>query len=235
MNCKIADLVVEVPATGDLVSRCCEYLYEGNEKTELTISEEEFNLSRWTELTLCDSIYMESGFQFSRKVLVHGGVMLHASAVEKDGKAFLFSGPCGVGKSTHTRIWKQINNDEAIVINDDKPILRKIDGVWFAYGTPWCGKDGINENKKIPLAGICFLEQGKTNSIRRLRSKEALIKMLTQTNRKFRDLERLDIKLRLVDQLIRDIPIYELTNNATPESAILSYETMRRGAEEAGL
>lgn len=235
MNCKIADLVVEVPAAGDLVSRCCEYLYEGNEKVELTITEEEFNFSRWTELSECDSIYMESGFQFSRKVLVHGGIMLHASAVEKDGKAFLFSGPCGVGKSTHTRIWKQINGDKATVINDDKPILRKIDGSWFAYGTPWCGKDGINENKRVALAGICFLEQGETNSIRRLSSKEALIKMLTQTNRKFKSAGRLDLKLDLVERLINDIPIYELTNNATPESAVLSYETMRKGAEEAGL
>ena len=40
-----------------------------------------------------------------------------------------------------------------------------IDGKAYAYGTPWCGKDGINQNKKVPLQGICFLIQSKENNI----------------------------------------------------------------------
>lgn len=55
------------------------------------------------------------------------------------------------------------------VFNDDKPALRRLDGRWYAYGTPWCGKDGINLNQKWPLGGICFLENHrKTASAARL-------------------------------------------------------------------
>jgi hypothetical protein len=38
-----------------------------------------------------------------------------------------------------------------------------------------------------------------------------------------------------VDRLVREIPIYELTNKPELDAARLSYETMHRGAEEANL
>ena len=232
---EISDLVVKIPTAGGLASRCREYICDQDEDADIIISEEEYKLDNWPTLSEEDAIYLESGFQFYRKLLAFDGMMLHSSAVELDGKAFLFSGPCGVGKSTHTGIWKEIHGDKAIIINDDKPALRAFDEGWFAYGTPWCGKDGINANRKAKLAGICFLKQGTENSIRKLSKIEALRMILSQTAHKFRQEERLDLKLNLVERLINDIPIYELTNNATQESAILSYETMRRGAEEAGL
>ena len=235
MLCKIANLFVEVPSVGGLSSRARKYICNQNRKADIIISEEEYKLNNWPTLSEEDAIYLESGFQFYRKLLAFNGMMLHASAVEIDGKAFLFSGPCGVGKSTHTGIWKEIHGDMAVIINDDKPALRVFDEGWFAYGTPWCGKDGINANRMAKIAGICFLKQGTENCIRRLSKIEAFRMVMSQTGHKFKQEDRLDLKLNLVERLINDIPIYELTNNATPESAILSYETMRRGAEEAGL
>ena len=162
-------------------------------------------------------------------------MMLHASAIEVDGKAYLFSGPSGVGKSTHTGLWKQMLGEGARIFNDDKPALRYMDGVWYAYGTPWCGKDGININLKVPVAGICFLKRGEENSIRRLTKQEASFSVVAQTVRRFRNEELLDRMLALVEQLTGDIPIYELTNRPELEAARLSFETMRRGAKEANL
>lgn len=233
--CDVSDLTVKIPATGDVGSRCWEYIRVDDNLVDIVISEGEYRLERWETLSQNDAIYLESGFQFYRKLLDFNGMMLHSSAVAVDGKAYLFSGPCTVGKSTHTGLWKQIHGEKAIIINDDKPALRRLDDGWFAYGTPWCGKDGINANKKVKLGGICFLKQGKENSIRRLSKIEALRMVMSQTAHKFKDSERLDKKLQLVDQLVREIPIYELTNRPEPEAAILSYETMRKGAEEAGL
>lgn len=97
----------------------------------------------------------------------YNGLMLHASAAALGGRACLFSGPCGRGKSTHTRLWQQTFGEAVQVFNDDKPALRRLDGRWYAYGTPWCGKDGINLNQKWPLGGICFLEKSQENRIRR--------------------------------------------------------------------
>ena len=150
------------------------------------------------------------------------------------GKAYLFSGPSGMGKSTHTRLWQSVYPD-AKVFNDDKPALRRLDGRWFAYGTPWCGKDGININMKVPLGGICFLRRGESNSIRRLSLLEASVRVISQTTHRFKSEERLDLLLSHVDRLVQEIPVYELYCTPTIDAALLSSETMRRGAEEENL
>lgn len=232
MLCKIADLLVEVPDTGDMGRRCADYLYTGPGEADITIDAARYNLQNWPGLPEDNAIYMESGVYFYLYLLQHSGLMLHSSAVELDGKAYLFSGHCGAGKSTHTRIWQKTFGEAAQVFNDDKPALRCIDGKWYAYGTPWCGKDGINQNKKVPLAGICFLKQAPHNAIRRLSAKEAMHMLFSQTLYRFKLVENLDRMLSLVDQLVRQVPIYELENRPEEAAVRLSYETMRRGAEE---
>ena len=79
------------------------------------------------------------------------------------------------------------------------------------------------------------MKQADHNSIRRLSKAEAIQKILSQTFHKFKKVERLDKMLTLLDQIVREIPVYELENRPEPEAAKLSYETMRRGAEEYGL
>lgn len=235
MYCKIADLFVEVPAVGGMSPRCREYLVQGTGPVDIRIDAERYTFGRYPELDDEATVYMESGKQFYLQLLSHSGLYLHASAVELDGKAYLFSGYSGVGKSTHTRLWQEIHGTRARVFNDDKPALRRLDGRWYAYGTPWCGKDGININCKVPLAGICFLKQAPSNYIHQTSGAEAIAMLLSQTTRKLKNPSRMALLLDHLDKLIREIPIYELENRPEPEAAILSYETMLRGAEEAGL
>ena len=218
-----------------MVPRCGAYRYDGDLGADIVIRTEDFRPDAWKGLTGDDYVYCESGSLFHRKILKHGGMMLHSSAVVVDDRAYLFSAPSGTGKSTHTRLWQQIFGDKAQVINDDKPALRCIDGIWYAYGTPWCGKDGINVNRKVPLAGICFLKQAPHNRIRRLTSAEAVQNIIWQTMRRFRLAENLDRMLNQVDSLVRTVPVFELENLPELEAARLSYETMRRAAEEMGL
>ena len=166
MLCKISDLFVEIPAAGDLISRCREYQSEEKAVADIVIQTEKFRFEKYPNIVDENLlIYIESGRCFSTKLLSFDGFYLHSSAVELDGKAYLFSGPSGMGKSTHTRLWQSVFGEKAQVFNDDKPALRRIDGKWFAFGTPWCGKDRINQNKKVPLAGICFLKRGEENKI----------------------------------------------------------------------
>lgn len=236
MLCKIADLITEVPQAGGMASRCREYLYSGDAPADITIRSEDYRQDRYGPQYPQDAIaYMESGAQFQRQLLNFNGFYLHSSAVVLDGKAYLFSGHSTAGKSTHTRLWQQVFGPAARVINDDKPALRRIDGVWYAYGTPWCGKDGINLNERAPVAGVCFMKKAAENRIRRLNSLEAMQKIMAQTVHKFKCAERLDLMLASLDDFLRTIPVYELENRPEPEAARLSYETMRAGAEEAGL
>lgn len=235
MLCKIADLITEIPAAGDLFLRCREYRYDGEDGADIIIRTELFREDAWNGLTGDSWIYAESGSHFMFNLLKHEGMMLHASAVELDGKAYLFSAPSGTGKSTHTRLWQDVFGSAAHVFNDDKPALRHVGGIWYAYGTPWCGKDGININMKAPVAGICFLKQGPENHIRRLSKNEAVQNLIWQTMRRFKLEESLDRMLSHVDSIARTIPVFEMENRPEPDAVYLSYETMRCAAEELGL
>lgn len=233
MHCKIAELIVKIPEAGDLVPRCQAYLTE-KRKPDIVLQSEKFRLNLYDTLTEDEAVYVESGAYFHFHLLDFHGITLHASAVELDGKAYLFSAPSGTGKSTHTQLWQSVFGEKALIFNDDKPALRNMAGTWYAYGTPWSGKGG-NLNRKVPLAGICFLKQAQENRIRRLNNAEAVQKIIWQTMRRFKKQEKLDLMLSRVDELVRQIPVFELENRPEPEAARLSYETMRKAAEEMGL
>jgi len=236
MLCKISDLIVEIPATGDMPQRCREYITEdkGN-GADIIIRADLYKYDSWPTLSEDGVIYMESGFQFYFQLLMFDGIMLHASAVEYEGKAYLFSGPSGRGKSTHTRLWQKIYGDKVQVFNDDKPALRRIDGKWYAYGTPWAGKHGINRNIKVPLGGICFIKRGQENKISRMDKTKAVQNIIGQSTSKTSDVNKINNLLNSVDKLIREIPIFELECLPDEAAAILSSTTMCRAAQEENL
>lgn len=232
MICKISDLLVDIPEAGGMAPRCRGYLTDEQGNADIVIREEKYRGDRWPELSVESNIYLQSGFQFYHQLLSFDGLMLHASAVALNGKAYLFSGPCGVGKSTHTKLWREVFGEGVVVFNDDKPALRRFDGTWYAYGTPWCGKDGINVNMKVPLAGICFLKQSDRNEIRRIDGKEALARVISQTTYHLKDAEKMQRMIENVGKLIEEIPIYELCNRPEREAAELSYQMMSKNSPE---
>ena len=231
MICKIADLITEIPDAGDMPSRCRDYIYDGCGRADITVRYENYPFHKHPGVPEDIVIYMSSGVQFYKQLLELGGMMLHSSAVEYEGRAYLFSGPSGMGKSTHTAIWTRVF-DSARVINDDKPALRYIDGKWYVYGTPWSGKTRQNINTRAPLAGICFLGRAESNSIRTMPSKEALINIIAQTTRKKLDTDKMNCLLVTVEKLLSHIPVYEMKCLPDEDAARLSYKTMSAGAKE---
>lgn len=51
-------------------------------------------------------------------------VLFHGSAVAVDGAAYIFTARRGTGKSTHARLWRELLGDRAVMVNDDKPLIR---------------------------------------------------------------------------------------------------------------
>lgn len=183
----------------------------------------------YPHLSFDECEYIWTGLEFCKKLLNLNGFMLHSSAVCYENKAYLFSAPSGTGKSTHTEIWQRVFGvDKAIIINDDKPVIRYEENSFYVYGTPWSGKGDKNLNIKVPLQGICFLERGKKNHIERISEKDAIVNILNQTVRT-PDVNIMNSLLSLIDGLLRNIPVYKLSCNMEDEAAVVSYNGMKNG------
>ena len=149
-----------------------------------------------------------------------------------DGKAYLFSADSGTGKSTHTKQWqKYFGEDRALIINDDKPAIRKEKSGWTVYGTPFSGKTDENLNRKAVLQGICMLERGEQNTIERIGVWEAIPLLMRQTIVP-RNEELAGELLEILDQLLSEVPIYRLKCNISEEAVLTAYEMMRGEANE---
>ena len=120
--------------------------------------------------------------KFADYLFDHAILLCHGSTVAVDGKAYLFTARCGTGKSTHTRLWRQVFGDRAQMVNDDKPFLILTENGVLACGAPWSGKHGLDTNITVPLAGICILERGPENIIRPIPAEEALPRLLHETH-----------------------------------------------------
>lgn len=99
---------------------------------------------------------------FSQAIIPHAAVSMHASVVVNDGKAFLFMGKSGTGKSTHTRLWLEYISGSSL-LNDDNPIVRIVGEDVIAYGSPWSGKTNCYKNESAPAAGFIRLRQAPYN------------------------------------------------------------------------
>ena len=152
-------------------------------------------------------------------------VMLHGSTVSVDGSAYLFTAPCGTGKSTHTRLWREVFGDRAIMVNDDKPFLKITSSGVFAYGSPWSGKHGLAENVCVPLKGICLLHRGIENRIERS-NPERLREILYHQVHAPAD-DSLSKKVyALVDAMVQIVPLWQMDCNKDPEAAKVAYSAM---------
>lgn len=180
------------------------------------------------ETTLDDMEYICTGSLFYRNLLRYHGMMLHSSAVVVDGFAYLFSADSGTGKSTHTRLWKEHFGDRAFIINDDKPALRKIDGKWYVYGTPWSGKTNQNVNAKVELGAIVLLERSADNWIRELSPEEAMSSVFAQTTRRLFHAGNMDLLLTTLDELLKEVPLYQMGCNISDEAVVMAYEKIER-------
>lgn len=148
-------------------------------------------------------------------------LLLHGSTVAVDGRAYLFTAPCGTGKSTHTRLWREAFSHRAVMINDDKPFLRVSEQGVTAFGAPWSGKHGLDTNLSAPLAGICILSRGGDNRIVPMAPGDGLEFLKNQACSPHSQ--------PLVEALLRSVPLWHMTCTRDPQAARVAYTAMAEG------
>lgn len=226
----IAGLRVRMDTFGRTAAQAEPYLTQTTGEPDLTIvSDPKLLQERQPHLSLDDCEYLSTGGSFYRQLIAHGGLMLHASAVVMDGYAYLFSAPCGTGKSTHTDLWRKAFGDAVIMLNDDKPALKKEQGRWYAYGTPWSGKTAQNVNLGVPLGGVCVLTRGERNEIEPYGGAAAIFSLLDQTARPQTANFRAAL-LELLDDLMSSVPVWKLRCTPTVDAALVSQAAMSKEA-----
>lgn len=133
--------------------------------------------------------------------------ILHSSFIKWQDKAILFTAPSGTGKSTQADLWKK--NESAEVINGDRSGIRKMDGKWTAYGLPIAGSSGIYKNKKAEISHIIILKQGKENKLTKLSSREAFIKIYSETLVHTWDKEFQENIINMITDVVQNVRIYQ--------------------------
>lgn len=159
------------------------------------------------------------------RMLEYDTVLFHGSAISVDGQGYLFTALSGTGKSTHTALWRSHFGDRAVMVNDDKPLLRVTKGGVFVCGTPWNGKHNLGCNISVPLKGICVLNRGTENTIRTLTPSEAIPYLLQQSYIPPESAAAAKV-MSLLGAITSCTGLYSLHCNMNPEAAVVAYNGM---------
>jgi hypothetical protein len=104
-----------------------------------------------------------------------GGFLLHAASAIRNGRAFLFTGRSGAGKTTIARLAPP----DATLLTDEISYIRRTDGGFVAFGTPFAGELGTSgERVSAPIAAIYQLDQAPHNAITPLDPAQAVSALL---------------------------------------------------------
>ena len=215
-----------------------DYLDEGQAGFKIEISEHDISYERaktiredaYEGLTPREypDAYLETTAiqrKITEKFFEYNILLFHGSVIAVDGVAYLFTAKSGTGKSTHTRLWREMFGDRAVMVNDDKPFLKLTEEGVIACGSPWNGKHRLGSNIMVPLKAICVLERGEENEITRIPSRDALQMLFQQSSRPM-NRALMPKYMELVDRLANSVEFYRLKCNMDPEAAKVSFEGM---------
>ena len=233
---KVAGAVAEVHSLFDSTRDYCKsYLTEEAPEFTITVTPENLTFEQADLLAeakaegmkprrFTDPFLDRAAIQrkFADFLLNRNILLFHGSTVALEGFAYLFTARCGTGKSTHTRLWREVF-ECAQMVNDDKPFLEITGSGVIAHGSPWSGKHGLSENISVPLKGICILHRGPENKITPISPKEAMEMLLAQGCCPRESQEKF---LELIQALGSTVPLWSMECTKDPEAAQVSHAAM---------
>lgn len=232
-NYKIADIPFTIEMKYPFVKRMCANYETDTPGICISVSDEE----REREIALGERFsegYRESAAIYRKlceAAIAYDTFMFHCSAVALDGQAYLFTAPSGTGKSTHTRMWREVFGERAIMVNDDKPLIKVGGDLIWVCGTPWNGKHNLDSNQKVPIKGICILERGTVNHIETISAADAFQFLYRQAYHPA-DREKMVRTVGLLKQVAERVPLYRMQCDISHQAAKMAWEKMSGRKEE---
>ena len=162
-----------------------------------------------------------------------GFFAIHSASILYRDQVWLFSGHSGMGKSTHTNLWKEqfgteiINGDLNLIgwsngeqtnigQNVDKPDSK---GHPIVYGMPWCGTSGIASTKSYPLGGIVLLGRSDNDHFESLTNDQKIVRVMQRMISPVWTEDMLETNLKCAAKLAKEVPIYYLLCTKEPSAA----------------
>lgn len=148
-------------------------------------------------------------------------IKIHASVTELNGKALVFLGKSGTGKSTHSRLWRE-SVPGCTLLNDDEPLVRVFENKVQVYGAPWSGSTPCYRNESAEVVAFVHLYQSPENKLTKLKNVEALTSLYTSAAMLRSDLNNKDKVLDVVAEILLQIPVYRLDCRPDYEAVTLT-------------
>ena len=137
-----------------------------------------------------------------------GGFLLHSASALRNGKAFLFAGVSGAGKTTISRLAPP----DATLLTDEISYVRKHDDGYVAFGTPFTGELAkLGENVSAPVAALYLLAQGPENRIDPVAPGEAARSLLANVLFFAEDEELVQAEFHSAFEFVSRVPVSRLT------------------------
>lgn len=239
-NLKLADEVIAVTCLYESTkSFCQDYLTDEEPSFQVAVTEQDIadeqiksdaqRQREGLEALAYPAAYLETLALYRKVVdvlLEKGIILFHGSVIAVDEEAYLFTAPSGTGKSTHVRLWREYFGQQAVMVNDDKPLIRLDGEKAVVYGTPWMGKHGLGQPVAYPLKAICHLQRGQTNRIEKVNF-SSLYHVLFQQIQRPREASQMSKLLTCIDSLGQKVDFYQLFCTISIEAVQLAYKEMK--------
>jgi hypothetical protein len=137
-----------------------------------------------------------------------GGFLLHSASAIRNGKAFLFAGVSGAGKTTISRLAPS----DVTLLTDEISYVRRGEESYVAFGTPFTGELAkLGDNVAAPISAFYLLAKGSANWMKSIEPAEAARSVLANLLFFAKDQKLVQAVFDSVFEFVNRVPVFRLT------------------------